>query len=43
VLLDGDGHTWTALVDAGDALLIAGSFDEVLNSLRPGAEFDDDA
>lgn len=57
VLLDGDGHTWTALdyrtgageasvvwldVDAEDELLIASSFDELLNSLRPDAEFDDD-
>ena len=58
VLLDGDGHTWTALdyrsgagepsvvwldVEAGDELLIASSFDELLNSLRPAAEFDADA
>lgn len=58
VLLDGDGHTWTALdyrlgagepsvvwldVEAGDELLIASSFDELLNSLRPDAEFDADA
>ena len=58
VLLDGDGHTWTALdyrsgagepsvvgleLEAGDELLIASSFDELLDSLRPDVEFDADA